>query len=89
LYAAVEALNKEGRKVALAHFNYINPLPLNTAELLGRYKKIVVCELNMGQFAGFLRMKHPQFSYEQFNKVQGQPFTVQELKEQFVKLMEA
>lgn len=89
LYAAVEALNKEGQKVALAHFNYINPLPLNTAELLGRYKKIVVCELNMGQFAGFLRMKHPQFSYEQFNKVQGQPFTVQELKEQFVKLMEA
>ena len=89
LYTAVEELNKEGRKVALAHFNYINPLPKNTGELFSRYKKIVVCELNMGQLAGFLRMKHPQFNYSQYNKVQGQPFTVEELKSRFVKLLES
>lgn len=89
LYTAVEELNKEGRKVALAHFNYINPLPKNTGELFSRYKKIVVCELNMGQLAGFLRMKHPQFNYSKYNKVQGQPFTVEELKSRFVKLLES
>jgi 2-oxoglutarate/2-oxoacid ferredoxin oxidoreductase subunit alpha len=89
LFTAVEELNKDGAKVALAHFNYIQPLPKNTQAVLGRFKSIVVCELNLGQFAGFLRMKFPQFSYQQFNKVQGLPFAVQELKIQFVKLLES
>jgi 2-oxoglutarate ferredoxin oxidoreductase subunit alpha len=89
LYTAVDEMNGDGTKVALAHFNYINPLPKNTAEVLSRYKKIIVCELNLGQFAGFLRMKYPEFTYHQFNKVQGLPFTVQELKNQFVKLLES
>jgi 2-oxoglutarate ferredoxin oxidoreductase subunit alpha len=89
LYTAVDEMNGDGTNVALAHFNYINPLPKNTAEVLSRYKKIIVCELNLGQFAGFLRMKYPEFTYHQFNKVQGLPFTVQELKNQFVKLLES
>lgn len=89
LYSAVEELISEGRKVALAHFNYINPLPRNTSDVLQRFKKIVVCELNLGQFAGYLRTKHPQFSYNQYNVIQGQPFTVHELKEVFVELIEA
>jgi len=89
LYTAVEEANASGTKVALCHFNYINPLPKNTAEILSRFKKIIVCELNMGQFASWLRMKFPQFAYHQYNKVQGLPFTVQELKSQFVKLLEA
>lgn len=49
LYSVVNELNHEGKKVALAHFNYINPLPANTAEVLKRYKKVVVCEQNNGQ----------------------------------------
>ena len=89
LYTAVEEMNSDGTKVALAHFNYINPLPKNTAEVLSRFKKIIVCELNLGQFAGFLRMKYPAFTYHQYNKVQGLPFTVQELKNRFVKLSES
>ena len=89
LSSAVDDLNKEGKKLAFAHFNYINPLPNNTAEVFSRYKKVVVCELNMGQFASYLRMKHPQYSYYQYNKVQGQPFTVEELKSCFVNLLEA
>jgi 2-oxoglutarate ferredoxin oxidoreductase subunit alpha len=88
LFSAVDELNLEGKKVALAHFAYINPLPRNTAEVLKRFKKIVVCELNLGQFAGYLRMKHPQYNYTQFNKVQGQPFTIHELKETFLELLE-
>lgn len=87
LFSAVEELNAEGTKVALAHFNYINPLPANTADVLKRFKKIVVCELNLGQFAGYLRMKHPQYHYHQYNKVQGQPFTIHELKEAFLDLI--
>ncbi len=89
LQTAVKELNAEGKKVALAQFNYIMPLPKNTDEILKKYKKIVVCELNLGQFAGYLRMQFPQYVYHQFNRVQGQPFMVSELKEEFLKLMEA
>lgn len=89
LQTAVNELNAEGKKVALAQFNYIMPLPRNTEEILKKYKKIIVCELNMGQFVGYLRMQFPQYQYLQYNKVQGQPFTVIELKNEFLKLMEA
>jgi len=88
LYTAVDELKNEGINVALAHFNYINPLPKNTYDVLKRYKKIIVCELNMGQFANYLRMNFPEIPYLQFNKVQGLPFTVVELKEKFKKLLE-
>ena len=88
LFSAVNELNGEGKKVALAHFNYINPLPANTAEVLKRYKKIVVCEQNNGQFATELCGKIPGLVVSRFNQVQGQPFMVSELKEHFIKLME-
>lgn len=88
LFSAVDELNHEGKKVALAHFNYINPLPANTAEVLKRYKKIVVCEQNNGQFATQLCGKIPGLNVSRFNRVQGQPFMVSELKEHFIKLME-
>lgn len=65
--------------LALAHFDYINPLPANTAEVFSRYKRILVCELNSGQFAAYLRGVLPQFSYLQCNKVQGQPFLVSDI----------
>ncbi len=87
LMSAVNSINKKGEKIALAHFNYINPLPKNTVELIQRYKKVVVCELNSGQFATFLRSKVPAVEFLQFNKVQGQPFTASELEEHFVTLL--
>lgn len=80
----VEAARAQGHSVAHTHFRYINPLPKNTKELLGSFKKIVVCELNKGQFAGYLRMNFPEISLLQYNKVQGQPFTVSELAEQII-----
>ncbi|MFC2118212.1 2-oxoacid:acceptor oxidoreductase subunit alpha [Bacteroidota bacterium] len=88
LLSAVEELQDEKKSISLAHFNYINPLPANTGEVLGRYKKIVVCEINMGQFASYLRMNFPQYEYLQYNKVQGLPFTIIELKECFNKMLE-
>lgn len=87
LTSAVETMNKDGKKVALAQFTYINPLPKNTAEVIRRFKKVVVCELNSGQFASYLRSKVPGVEYLQYNKVQGQPFTVSELVEHFTTLL--
>ena len=80
LRSALDSLEKDlPGKVALAHFDYINPLPSNTAEVFAKHSNILVCELNSGQFAGWLRAMLPQFSYLQCNKVQGQPFLVHEI----------
>ncbi|MBO5380595.1 MAG: 2-oxoacid:acceptor oxidoreductase subunit alpha [Bacteroides sp.] len=87
LHAAMDELRAQGKKVALAHFRFINPLPKNTAEVLKRYKKVVVAEQNMGQFAGYLRMKVDGFVPYQYNEVKGQPFVVSELVEAFDKLI--
>jgi 2-oxoglutarate ferredoxin oxidoreductase subunit alpha len=79
--AAVEECRAAGMKLAQTHFTYINPLPKNTAEVLKRYKKILVCELNNGQFAGLLRMKIDGLSVRQYNEVKGQPFQIASLVE--------
>ena len=89
MISSVRAMQEAGKSVSLAHFNYIKPLPKNTAEVLSGFKKIVVCELNMGQFASYLRDKLPQFTYHQVNKMKGLPFSVHELVENFDKLLEA
>ena len=86
--SAVREMKAEGKSVSLAHFNFIKPLPKNTEEVFSRFKKIVVCELNMGQFSAYLRDKIPGFTYHQVNKVKGLPFTVLELKQNFNKLLE-
>ncbi len=88
LYTAVEELNAAGKPVAFAHFRYINPLPANTAEIIKKYKKVVVAELNNGQFADFLQAKFPMVNIQRINKVQGQPFLVQEIVEGLTKIME-
>lgn len=87
LHAAMDELRAKGQKVALAHFRYINPLPKNTAEVLLKYKRVVVAEQNMGQLAAYLRMKVDGFVPEQFNQVKGQPFVVNELVEAFEKFI--
>jgi 2-oxoglutarate ferredoxin oxidoreductase subunit alpha len=87
LRSAVDEMNKAGKKVALAHFTYINPLPKNAAEVLRKYKKVVVAEQNMGQFAMYLRSKVEGVHFNQFNQVKGQPFVVNELVEAFTNLL--
>ena len=87
LQSAVMQLQEEGKSVSLCHFNYINPLPRNVREIFARFKRIVVCELNEGQFAGYLRQHFQEFHYDQYNKCEGLPFTVVELKEKFHTLL--
>jgi len=84
---AVDRLTTAGKSVGLAQFNYIKPLPKNTADVFSRFKTIVVCELNLGQFSKYLRGSLPQFKYEEYHKIQGMPFTVAELCAHFEKLL--
>jgi 2-oxoglutarate ferredoxin oxidoreductase subunit alpha len=86
LRSAMDEMIADGKKVALAHFSYLNPLPANTADVLMKYKKVVVAEQNLGQFAGYLRMKVDGFAPYQFNEVKGQPFVVSELVEAFTEI---
>ena len=81
LHSAVKQLQDEGKSVAHLHFNYIYPLQKGVAETLKRYKRIVVCELNEGQFAGYLRQQFQDVVIESYGKTEGQPFTVIEIKE--------
>jgi 2-oxoglutarate ferredoxin oxidoreductase subunit alpha len=80
LYTAVTELQQVA-DVDYTHFTFINPLPKNTASLLQQYPRVLVCELNRGQFAALLRSHTAHPNIVSFTKVQGQPFLVSELKE--------
>ncbi len=88
LASTVTRMQAAGANISHAHFNYIKPLPKNTREVLSSYKKVIVCELNGGQFVNYLRMNYPDIPFHQYNKVQGLPFHIQELTETFTKLLE-
>ena len=80
ILSALDALKAEGiGNVGFAHFEWINPLPHNTEAIFSKFEKIMVCELNSGQFAAYLRSKLPAHNYVQCNKVEGQPFLVSDL----------
>ena len=79
ILSAVQEVREAGIDVSFANFDYIMPLPKNTEEVLSKFEKILVCELNSGHFVNYLRGKLPQFNYSQYNKIQGQPFLVQEI----------
>ena len=88
LHSAVKQMNDEGYKnVGFAHFNYINPMPKNTEAILSKFKKILVCELNSGQFDSVLKIKHSRFEFLHFNKVQGLPFANDDLIQKFKELV--
>lgn len=87
IQSAVEELQKAGQKVSMAHFHYILPLPKNTREVFRGFKKILVCEINNGQFVNWLRMRVPEYQYLQFNKLQALPFTVNELTTKFNEIL--
>jgi len=87
LFEAINEVRKSGKKVAFTHFRHINPLPKNTEEILRKYKKAIVIEQNLGQFAGYLRGKIGGFNPLQFNRVKGQPFFVSRLVEEITKVL--
>lgn len=88
LHSAVKEMDTNGYKVGHVHFNYINPMPKNTADIFAKYKNIVVCELNKGQMSYVLRANYPEFTYTQYNKVQGLPFSVGDLTQKFKSLID-
>lgn len=88
MLTAVQNLREKGKSVSLCHFNYLNPLPKNVNDIFKRFKKLLVCELNMGQLANYLRMNFQEYNYMQFNKLQGLPFTIVELEDKFSKILE-
>jgi len=88
VHSAVKEMQNSGKKISHAHFHYIMPLPRNTGEIFSGFRKIVVCELNSGQFVNWLKMKFPYTNYYQFNKVQGLPFMINELMDKFNQILE-
>jgi 2-oxoglutarate/2-oxoacid ferredoxin oxidoreductase subunit alpha len=90
LQEAVDKMNRQGKKTALMHFQFINPVPRNTGEILKKFKKIIVAEQNNGQFAAFLRRKFDfdGVDFSQYNKIEGQPFSVIDLMNSFTKKWE-
>ena len=88
LHSAVKNIRNEGyTNIGYLHFNYINPMPKNTAEILAKFNKILVCELNSGQFASILKIKHSAFNFLQFNRIQGLPFANDDLIQKFKELV--
>jgi 2-oxoglutarate ferredoxin oxidoreductase subunit alpha len=80
-------IQDKDRKVALAHFRFINPLPRNTYDILKKYKTIIVAEQNTGHFASYLLSQFDDIKVHRFNRVEGQPFSVSELVDEFIKIM--
>lgn len=87
LHTAVKYLNDTGDKIGFVHFNYLNPMPKNTNEVFSRFKKILVCELNMGQLVSVLRSRYPNHNFLKYNKIQGLPFTIMELVQKFTQTL--
>ena len=88
-YDAAEELNRQGHKVALAQFRYINPLPRNAGEIFTRYKRLIVAELNTGQFADYLQARFPGKLFRRINKVEGQPFLVHEIVDRVKEIIDS
>jgi len=86
--SAVDEKVKEGVKVAYVHLKHLNPLPANLGEIVAKYDRILVPELNMGQLRTIL---HSKFFKRMLglNKVQGQPFKTSEIKNKIDEVLSA
>jgi 2-oxoglutarate ferredoxin oxidoreductase subunit alpha len=80
--AAMKTQRASGLRIGHVHLRHLNPFPRNLGELFGRYRKVLVPEMNMGQLSMLLRAKY-LVDAEGFNKIQGQPFKVVELENKF------
>jgi 2-oxoglutarate ferredoxin oxidoreductase subunit alpha len=93
-YGVLQAAVKEMKEVigcdqiGFVHFNYINPLPINTEEIFKNFKKVIVCELNSGQMVKILKSNFNQIEFLQYNKIQGLPFAKSELVQEFKRILE-
>tara|TARA_B100002019_G_scaffold32471_1_gene26399 strand:- start:6079 stop:7920 length:1842 start_codon:yes stop_codon:yes gene_type:complete len=82
--SAVQAMQAEGFSVSSLHLRHLNPLPKDLGEIISKFKKVIVPELNLGQLSLILRAKYLVDAIP-LTKVQGKPFKVSELREAFHK----
>jgi 2-oxoglutarate/2-oxoacid ferredoxin oxidoreductase subunit alpha len=85
--AAVRAVRNTGARVAQAHLRHLNPFPRNTGEVLRRYPRVIVPEMNSGQLAMLLRARY-LVDIRSYNRVRGLPFTTVELADVLVQALE-
>ncbi|HMJ81148.1 MAG TPA: 2-oxoacid:acceptor oxidoreductase subunit alpha [Candidatus Dormibacteraeota bacterium] len=88
LHSAALRLQAAGYSVAHAHLRYLNPLPANTGEVLGNYRRVLVPEINTGQLRLLLRARY-LLPVEGYNKVRGKPFKISEIEDHARALLEA
>ena len=86
--SATRSLRESGKKVSHAHLRYLNPMPKNTQSVLGRFRTVLIPELNLGQLCKLIRS---EFLVDPigFNKVKGQPFLVSEIVEKVNEILES
>jgi 2-oxoglutarate ferredoxin oxidoreductase subunit alpha len=85
--AATRAVRNTGARVARAHLRHLNPFPANTGEVLRRYRRVIVPEMNSGQLALLLRAKY-LVDIQSYSRVRGLPFTTVELADVLVQALE-
>ena len=85
--AATEHMQQQGRSVASLHLRHLNPFPRNLGNVIGRYRQVLVPELNMGQLAMLLQARFP-VRVVTLNKVQGQPFKIREISEKIRSILD-
>jgi 2-oxoglutarate ferredoxin oxidoreductase subunit alpha len=76
----------EGHRIGHIHLRHLNPFPRNLGEVLGRYKQVLVPEMNMGQLLMLLRAKF-LVDAQGYNKIQGQPFKQSEIEAKIEELL--
>ncbi len=86
--AALKAQREKGRKIGHVHLRHLNPMPKNLGELLGRYDRVLVPEMNMGQLVMLLRAKY-LVDAQGYNKIQGKPFKQSELERKIEEILAA
>jgi 2-oxoglutarate ferredoxin oxidoreductase subunit alpha len=87
IHAAVESVQQQGRSVAAAHLRHLNPFPKNLGNVLGRYRQVLVPELNLGQLALLVQARYP-VRVIQLSKVRGQPFSIAEIEEKIKSIVD-
>jgi len=85
--AAVKSKRAEGHKIGHVHLRHLNPLPKNLGEILGRYDRVLVPEMNMGQLVMVLRAKY-LVDAQGYNKIQGKPFKQSEIEQKIDEILE-
>ncbi len=89
LLTSIQEIREEEKlEISYTHFNYIYPLPSNTKEVLSGFDKVLICEMNNGQFYGYLKSQFEGINFKRYNKIQGFPFTIRELKTEIKKHLE-